>query len=265
MTENVGFWSGRAARWGELVAQEDSFYARRTRLIAALVDRHARGKRVIDVGCGVGTLCRLLAERGYDVNGTDTADTMIDRARENCAGVLGRITARFRRCQEDRLPFAGPFDVVTAIGVFPYVIDDRQFAARLAALLAPDGCLVATSTNRLSLYTLHEVIGHFGRMRPTAEWLSVLRNLVRTGVWSGGFIGDDHGHKCRSAGAFDRALGALGLTAVECCDLYNIRLGKYDFDGAPIARSRAGAMVARRLAWSHIGVFRRSAGGHADG
>jgi len=44
-----------------------------------------RGLRVIDLGCGEGRFCRMLAERGADVTGIDLCSPMIEAAIEKCS------------------------------------------------------------------------------------------------------------------------------------------------------------------------------------
>ena len=49
----------------------------------------AEGALVLDLGCGTGTLTRLLADRGFDMIGVDASEEMLSRAREkNCEGIL---------------------------------------------------------------------------------------------------------------------------------------------------------------------------------
>lgn len=46
----------------------------------------AKGSLVLDLGCGTGTLTRLLRMRGYDMIGVDSSFEMLARARENSSG-----------------------------------------------------------------------------------------------------------------------------------------------------------------------------------
>ncbi len=96
--------------------------------------------RAFEVGCGTGTNARWLAERGFDVLGVDLAPTAIETARARTAAGL---TCRFEVLDflGDATP-SGPFDFAFDRGCF-HVFDgaekQAQFAARIAALLAPDG------------------------------------------------------------------------------------------------------------------------------
>jgi SAM-dependent methyltransferase len=256
MGRSRDFWSMQAARWHQNAEDADSFYARRTALVADLIERHAGGKQVLDVGCGSGELCGMLATRGFSVHGTDLSEEMVALARARCHGLVDAPTLRFLPCTEESIPFDGLFDVVTAIGVVPYVADHHRFVARLARRITPDGLLVVTSTNRLSLFTGREVVLHLARFQPMRGWWIVLINLLRTGVWSGGFV-EDHSGQARSAAAFDRIVRSAGLNLVTAADLFNIRLFGVDLDDDASARSRIQALLARRFAWTHIGVFQR--------
>ncbi|NPV01328.1 MAG: class I SAM-dependent methyltransferase [Brevinematales bacterium] len=63
-------------------------FKRQTEYFRALIDANAGhmelnpGDKVLDMGCGNGSLCLALAERGYDVNGVEASHKMIDTARD---------------------------------------------------------------------------------------------------------------------------------------------------------------------------------------
>jgi 2-polyprenyl-3-methyl-5-hydroxy-6-metoxy-1,4-benzoquinol methylase len=69
----------------------DEFYARGTELVQEMVDPALRilnvdpeGKRVFEIGCGMGRLFVGLAERFAEVWGTDISASMIEQGREHC-------------------------------------------------------------------------------------------------------------------------------------------------------------------------------------
>jgi SAM-dependent methyltransferase len=109
--------------------------------LVAAVDRGlvAPG-RALEVGCGTGTNALWLAQRGFDVVAVDVAPLAIDAAR--------RKAPPGARCEFVALDFLtddpphAPFDFVFDRGCFHVFDDDEtraQFAARVAALLAPGG------------------------------------------------------------------------------------------------------------------------------
>ncbi|MCA8963363.1 MAG: methyltransferase domain-containing protein [Planctomycetes bacterium] len=96
--------------------------------------------RALDVGCGTGTNAIWLAERGYDVLGTDVAPLAIERAR---AKTRTDLACRFETGDIlTALPASGPFELVFDRGCF-HVFDEpaerARFASQVAALLTPDG------------------------------------------------------------------------------------------------------------------------------
>ena len=59
---------------------------------ADYVERHFRGaerpvRRVAELGCGTGSLTRLLARRGYEMTAVDLSPDMLAVADQKCAGL----------------------------------------------------------------------------------------------------------------------------------------------------------------------------------
>lgn len=79
-------WSNVADWYNDLVGTEGSEYQREVvhpGVLRLLGDVH--GKRVLDVACGQGVLCRLLQSRGATVTGVDAARELIEAARKHAA------------------------------------------------------------------------------------------------------------------------------------------------------------------------------------
>jgi SAM-dependent methyltransferase len=102
------------------------------------------GARVLDCPCGQGRHAHLLAEAGYDVDGLDYSEPLLDAARARGTG----RTLRYTRGDMRRLParWTGRFDAVvnlfTSFGFFLDPGDDRRVVAEFARVLAPGGTLV---------------------------------------------------------------------------------------------------------------------------
>ncbi len=113
--------------------------------MARLVDVLAlpAGARVLDCPCGQGRHAQLLAEAGYDVDGLDYSDVLLEAARARGTG----RTLRYARGDMRRLParWTGRFDAVanlfTSFGFFLNAGDDRRVIAEFARVLKPGGVL----------------------------------------------------------------------------------------------------------------------------
>ncbi len=105
------------------------------------------GKRVLDIGCGLGGIDRLIAERFpvAQVVGIDVEEALIDEARRKGEGgaVAGRIA--FELVAPGPLPFPdGSFDVVFSKDSILHVPDKDAFAADAYRLLKPGGVLAVS-------------------------------------------------------------------------------------------------------------------------
>ncbi|HUA61283.1 MAG TPA: methyltransferase domain-containing protein [Verrucomicrobiae bacterium] len=112
----------------------------------AFASRLARGKRVLDAGCGAGYGSAELAEMAETVTGVDVASEAIAYARDHYA--LPNLA--FEQASCSALPFAdGSFDLVAAFEVIEHLEDWRGFLAEARRVLGVNGQLVVSTPNRL--------------------------------------------------------------------------------------------------------------------
>ncbi|HEX2912527.1 MAG TPA: class I SAM-dependent methyltransferase [Chloroflexia bacterium] len=128
-----------------------------------------QGKRVLEIGCGTGSLMLTLLERGYKAYGIDASPAMLKQASKKLekAGYSGRVS----RAQVQQLPF--PDDSFeTVISTFPteYIIDPASLK-EIQRVLYPGGRLVIVDTAMLR---------PFNRRARFLIWLYGLM-----GVWGG--------------------------------------------------------------------------------
>jgi SAM-dependent methyltransferase len=108
--------------------------------------RLARGKRVLDAGCGAGYGSAELARTAARVVGADVAQEAVDFA---CAHYQAPNLV-FERASCTSLPHPdGAFDLVVAFEVIEHLPDWRGFLAEVRRLLAACGQFVVSTPNRL--------------------------------------------------------------------------------------------------------------------
>ena len=112
----------------------------------AFAARLARGKRVLDAGCGAGYGSAELAGEADSVVGVDVADQAIAFATAH----YQLPNLRFERASCTALPHAaGSFDLVAAFEVIEHLEDWPALLAEARRVLSPNGQLVVSTPNRL--------------------------------------------------------------------------------------------------------------------
>ncbi len=116
--------------------------------------------KILDVGCADGYFARELFRAGYECYGLEIYKPAVNKAlRTGIKVVHGSFL--------DKFPFASNFfDVVFAGEVLEHSIDDRRFLHQLYRVLRPNGLLIITVPNLLSLQSRFFIL--FGHMPPNA-------------------------------------------------------------------------------------------------
>ena len=118
----------------------------------ALIDRYAplSGRRILDVGCGIGTYVEHLRQFSDQVYGIDIEPERIAEGSKRLPNLL--VAAA------ERPPFLSEsFDVVLLHEVLEHLEDDRLVVAKAHQLLAPGGRMVIFAPNRLYPFETHGV------------------------------------------------------------------------------------------------------------
>jgi SAM-dependent methyltransferase len=118
-----------------------------------------RGKRLLEIGCGIGTDLVRFAKGGARVTGVDLAQTSIELAQQNFA-LHGVQAEDLRVADGAALPFdRASFDVVYAHGVVQYAADAPALVAEAHRVLRPDGLAIFMVYNRVSwLHAMSKVM-----------------------------------------------------------------------------------------------------------
>lgn len=102
---------------------------------------HARGRSLLDVPCGDGTLTSLLAPRFERVVGVDASGVHLEKARALLPAV------EFHEALLEEFDTGERFDTITMINVLEHVIDPIEALRHMAGLLADDGILIVHVPN----------------------------------------------------------------------------------------------------------------------
>lgn len=135
-------------------ADERDFYSQmqktRIRAIVDSVTRHARPRRVLDLGCAQGNIALLLAEAGFDAWAVDLrVDFLKYAALKHERGTFSRVAAN-----GECLPFpAHFFDVVVWGEMIEHVAYPERVLAEIRRVLADQGLLLITTPNGSRLRT----------------------------------------------------------------------------------------------------------------
>jgi trans-aconitate 2-methyltransferase len=147
---------------------------------------------VLDAGCGSGRVTELLCERlpAGRVVALDGSAAMIDVARARLARFGDRVTFVVADLGQP-LPITGPVDAVLSTATFHWVPDHDALFRNLAAVLRPDGRLVAQCGGPGNIARVHAVLATVGD----------------------GWLGSAH---FETAGATEERLRSAGFVDVQC-------------------------------------------------
>jgi 2-polyprenyl-6-hydroxyphenyl methylase/3-demethylubiquinone-9 3-methyltransferase len=165
----ASFHDALADAWENKYSQP-TFVARR-KIFVELLETCAPGGVWLDVGCGTGTLARVLAERGSAVLAFDPAPKMLQRGRLLHANNVAFV----RIATAEELPIRGSsVDGIVCSSVLEYTEDPRRCLLEFHRVLKPSGVLLVSIPNahswlRMALRTAYTLTSAVGR--PWPAWL----------------------------------------------------------------------------------------------
>lgn len=122
------------------------------------------GKRLVEIGCGMGTDLLQFARAGAICTGVDLTPRSVEISSLHL-GLYG-LRADFVLADGERLPFADEsFDVVYSNGVLHHTPDTAGGVRELHRVLRPGGVAKVMLYHRNSLYYWTEIILHRGVLR----------------------------------------------------------------------------------------------------
>jgi SAM-dependent methyltransferase len=123
---------------------EPALVARRLTEITATFAPYRQTNRLLDVGCGAGSLLQAARENGWDARGIDVSASAVSHVRKFGFQVFhGELTEA--QLQDEH------FDVITAVEILEHLFDPFAVVSKVQQLLRPGGMFWLTTPNCRSL------------------------------------------------------------------------------------------------------------------
>lgn len=160
----VGYWDDRSPGFSEYTL--DEIRDRGDSIASGIIGRlgAAEGSRVLDLGCGPGSLSIPLARRGMLVHGVDYSEGMLSRARAN-SEAMGTSIEFSRMDAQDLLLPDGSFDHVVSRDLLWNLERPEDTYREILRVLRPGGTCVVMDGN----YYHGRVGGGDGTDRPSGR------------------------------------------------------------------------------------------------
>lgn len=164
---NAAFWnelcgSGLARSLGiadctpeSLRRFDDAYLAMYPYLSSYVTEHDLKGKRVLEIGLGYGTLGQILALRGCQYHGIDIAAGPVEMMRYRLVSLGKEVGRRVQRGSALEIPYMeGAFDYVYSIGCLHHTGDLPKAVSEVYRVLAAGGRAVVMLYNRYSFRQL---------------------------------------------------------------------------------------------------------------
>lgn len=116
-----------------------------------------RGKRALEIGCGMGLHTEVMARHGAEVTAIDLTPTAVEATERRLA--LKGLRARVMQADAERLPFEdASFDFVWSWGVIHHSSRTARIVREIARVLTPGGACRVMVYNREGMWALQYLL-----------------------------------------------------------------------------------------------------------
>jgi 2-polyprenyl-3-methyl-5-hydroxy-6-metoxy-1,4-benzoquinol methylase len=104
-----------------------------------------KDKKILDIGCGVGTIDFYLAREGAEVLGIDVSKNGVQIAKANAEKLGIKNNLKFRAVKFPDVVPSGHFDIILCLEVLEHLKRDQKSVSEMKKLLNKDGIIIASS------------------------------------------------------------------------------------------------------------------------
>lgn len=145
-----------------------------------------RSDRILEIGCGIGTVVHELAAQGYDIQGTDISQVAIEYGRRKYGDIRLEVQPAEELAFED-----GTFDVVLSFDLFEHIARVDLHVGEVHRLLQPGGYYLFQTPNKYSdaiFETLALWSLKWRRAHPSLHMPGQLRRRLAKHGFEAGFV-----------------------------------------------------------------------------
>jgi ubiquinone/menaquinone biosynthesis C-methylase UbiE len=144
MTTDIAFWNHIADKYASRPVDDPAAFERKIALALAKIKPN---DKVLDIGCGTGSLALRLAESGAQVHGLDYSAAMIDIAKAKAAAQRADTVTFHLGAFDERFTVFGPasLDVVYAGSLLHLVADRPAVLRQIFRVLKPGGTFFSST------------------------------------------------------------------------------------------------------------------------
>lgn len=180
-------------------------------LLAMLPD--LRGKKILDIGCGMGQHAKQYAEMGAEsVLGIDISEKMLDyaKAHNSAENIVYQ-----RMAVEEIETINGQFDLVTSSLVFDYVEDFRGLMQKIRLLMKEDAELVFSMSHPI-VTAWDGVYDRYTRTETGERLYANLRNYCKEGLRKVDWVVNGYERYHRTVSTLINDMIRAGFVIEEC-------------------------------------------------
>lgn len=118
------------------------------RNLIPFIDSYFKKNKILDIGCGVGTIDFYLASKGKRVTGVDISSGAINIAKRNIGILNLRIKPKFQYLNFMNHKIREKFDCILITEVLEHLPNDKLAIKEIFGLLRTNGILIASSPSK---------------------------------------------------------------------------------------------------------------------